>query len=148
MNASASYKKNAIKIASAEEIMLMLMEGAVMRLKSARQCWADQEHARARELRSESFAIITELDNTLDRTKGDPELIQELDALYSFMIRQLNEVAFRDDFDKLQAVEETMVSLYSGFKDAVATIKQGDLNNNSTAAYDNMNQTSTKQATL
>jgi flagellar protein FliS len=148
MNVYSAYRKNSIESASKEEIMLMLMEGAILRLKSAQQSWDDDEKTKARELRSQALAIITELDNTLDRANGDTALVEELDALYGFMIRELNRATAKDDFGKLQAVEETMESLYQGFKDAVAASKQQPLENNASASYEEMNAASTKLATL
>jgi flagellar protein FliS len=129
MNPYASYQKNALESATREEIMLKLFEGAVIRLKQAMEEWQDGAKLRARELRSQALAIISELDSTLDRDNGDPQLIEELDALYAFMIQQINLCTIEDNFDRLAPVIDTLKTLYEAFEEAVKLHKSGHYEN-------------------
>ncbi len=122
MNAYTTYKRNEFESATPETIMLKLFEGAIIRLKQARQEYSDGELLLARELRSQALAIITELDNTLDRENGDPDLVNELDGLYAYMIREINTSTAKDDFNRLDSVIDTLHTLYEGFEDAVAQV--------------------------
>ena len=122
MNAHRAFKRNELESASPETIMLKLFEGAIIRLKQAMLECGDGEVLLARELRSQALAIITELDNSLDRENGDPGLVDELDGLYAYMIREINTSTTKDDFDRLGSVIDTLHTLYEGFEDAVAQV--------------------------
>jgi flagellar protein FliS len=125
MNAYTAFKRNDFESASPETIMLKLFEGAIIRLKQARQEFSDGEVLLARELRSQALAIIVELDNTLDRENGEPGLVDELDGLYAYMIREINTSTIKDDFDRLASVIDCLQTLYEGFEDAVARVASG-----------------------
>jgi flagellar protein FliS len=125
MNAYTAFKKNDFESASPERIMLKLFEGAVIRLKQARQEYFEGEVLLARELRSQALAIIVELDNSLDRENGSPEIVEQLDGLYAYMIREINTSTAKDDFDRLGSVIDCLHTLYEGFEDAVAQVASG-----------------------
>ena len=125
MNAYTAFKRNELESASPETIMLKLFEGAIIRLKQARQEYGDGEVLLARELRSQALAILTELDNSLDRENGDPEIVEQLDGLYAYMIREINTSTTKDDFDRLGSVIDCLHILYEGFEDAVAQVASG-----------------------
>ena len=128
MNAYTAFKRNELESASPETIMLKLFEGAIIRLKQARHEYSDGEVLLARELRSQALAIVTELDNSLDRENGDPGLVEQLDGLYAYMIREVNTSTAKDDFDRLGSVIDCLHTLYEGFEDAVAQVTSGAVN--------------------
>ena len=119
-----SYQKYTVQSSSPEDIMLQLMEGGVSRLNRARACWTDGEETRARELRSQALAIITELDSSLDRENGPKDVVDELEALYAYMEREIAASAPKDDFDRLQPVQEVFESIHRAFEAATAEYKQ------------------------
>jgi flagellar protein FliS len=125
MNAYTAYKRNVFESATPETIMLKLFEGAILRLKQARQEYSEGEVLLARELRSQALAIIVELDNTLDRENGEAQIVEQLDGLYAYMIREINTSTAKDDFDRLVSVIECLHTLYEGFEDAVARVASG-----------------------
>ena len=137
MNYYSKYQANSIQTAGREDILLKLYEGAILRLKKAQQLREEGEHIQAREQRSQALAIITELDNTLDWENGDPELLENLDGLYFYMIQELNASAQQDDFSKLQPVIDILQSLYQGWEEAVQIFKKGEdsAEETSTAAH-------------
>lgn len=123
MNAYAAYRRNSIESASREDILLMLLEGALVRVKRSQEEWKEGNRVRAMELRSQAMAIVCELDNTLDRLNGDANLVEELDGLYGYMIREFNTCIRTNDFNKLQGVQSVLEILYSGFQEAVDEYK-------------------------
>jgi len=123
MNPYASYAKNQVENASQEEIMLQLYQGAIVRLRQARELWAEGERVRAMERRSQAQEIISYLDNTLDMENGG-EIAEQLDALYAFMIREINTSTSQYDFERLQTVEELLESMLEGWKDVVQEYRQ------------------------
>ncbi len=123
MNPYASYAKNQVENASQEEIMLLLYQGAIVRLRQAREFWAEGERVKAMERRSQAQEIISYLDNTLDMESGG-ELAEQLDALYAFMIREINTSTREFDFERLLTVEELLESMLEAWKDAVQEYRQ------------------------
>lgn len=124
MNAYAAYRKNSIENASREDILLMLFEGALVRVKRAMKEWSEGNHARAKELRAQAMAIVLELDNTLDRLNGEASLVEELDSLYGYMIREFNACIRKNDFNSLQGIQIVLEKLYEGFQIAVPDYKK------------------------
>jgi len=117
------YKKNQVENASAEDIMLQLVEGALIRVKGARDKWSRGERIRARELRVQAHEIISYLNETLDFKNGE-DLAYELDALYAYMLRMIVESSRKDDCEILQPVQEILETLHEGWKDAVEQYKK------------------------
>lgn len=123
MDPYSFYKKNQVENAPAEDIMLQLVEGALIRIKGARDKWSQGERIRARELRVQAHEIISYLNETLDFENGG-DLAFELDALYAYMLREIVESSRHDDCELLQPVQELLETLYEGWKDAVEQYKK------------------------
>ncbi len=120
------YQKSQVMEAQPEDILVQLMEAAVIRLKQAREQWAEGNKERAREKRSQVFDIISYLDITLDMENGG-KLAEELDALYAYMLNEITKCSLRDDFELLKDVQEIMSTLLKGWKDAAAEYKKEKL---------------------
>ncbi len=119
-----AYEKTSVESISREDLLLKLYEGAILRIKEARNLYEKGEKTRARELRSQAMSIIAELDNTLDRENGEKSIVEDLEALYGFMLRRINDSVMSDDFSLLEDVEEILTKLYEGFKEAANQIKR------------------------
>jgi len=122
------YQKQSIEGAPREDIMLRLMGGAVSTLGQARACWKNGQDGRARELRSRAYDIISELDSSLDRENGPQDIVEGLEGLYAFMEREITASAPKDDFDRLEPVQQVCETIYRGFSDAVAEYKKSAKN--------------------
>ena len=119
----ASYQKAQVVEASPEELMLQLYQGALVRLKQAQDLWSKGEEDPARQKRLQAMDIICYLDETLDREQ-ESELVEELEALYAFMIREVTKSTRHDDFDRLDAVYDVLQTMYKGWKEAVIEYKK------------------------
>lgn len=117
-----------------EDLLLQLVEGAIIRLKQAQDHSrkgdeADsravylKEKSQARSLRNKAYDIISYLNDTLD-SKADAELVDSLQALYGYMMREITNSNRKDDFSVLDPVVEVMSTLFEGWKDAVAEYKK------------------------
>jgi flagellar protein FliS len=124
MNPYASYQQTSIANIPREDLLLKLFEGALLRIKQAREEWASGSAKRARDLRTQVVNIVTELDSTLDRENGDPSLVEELDSLYGYMIRELNACTREDNFDRLNSIQTVLENLYDGFESAAKAYKK------------------------
>jgi flagellar secretion chaperone FliS len=69
-------------------LVLMLMDGALQRIATARGCLERRELGQKAQLLQRTVAIIAELRGSLDQQRGG-ELAQNLAELYEYMTRQL-----------------------------------------------------------
>lgn len=118
-----SYQKNQVLEAAPEDILLQLIQGAIVRLKQAQDLFSSGKKGRARERRQRAYAIIAYLDGILDR-ENQPEISAELEALYAYMLREISESTRHDDFERLKDVGDVLTTLYEGWKDVVAEYKK------------------------
>jgi flagellar protein FliS len=82
---SAAQRYNQVRMTTSSpgELLLALYDGLFRFLNGAKICVERKELARARELLSKSYAIISELYIALDHSQA-PELCANLEALYAF----------------------------------------------------------------
>ena len=119
MNAyTQQYQQNQILSASPEQILVMLYDGAIRFTRQAMMGIEDNRSAMKAEGISRAMAIITEFANTLDHEIGG-DIATELDALYSFMIRELTQANLKNDMDKLRVVEGLLVDLRQTWVEAI-----------------------------
>ena len=111
MNAYVNqYKSNQIQTASPEQILIMLYDGAIRFTRQAMQAMDTGDKTVQSEKISRTMAIICEFANTLDHEIGG-EIAADLDALYSFMNRELSRANLKADRKALEVVEELLVGL-------------------------------------
>lgn len=81
------YKNNSVNYASKEQLLLMLVEGAVKFCKVARQAIVDNDIKKAHDALVRSQDIFTELMVSLDTTVGDWAV--QLFRVYEFIKQRL-----------------------------------------------------------
>lgn len=89
-NAYNVYKNNSVNYASKEQLLLMLVEGAVKFAKIARQAILDKDIQRANSSLLKTQNIFTELMISLDTTQA--EWTNQLLSIYEYIKRKLVEV--------------------------------------------------------
>ncbi len=112
------YLQNQVLMASQEQILLMLYDGAI---RFCRQAIAAEETGNTTEKLekiSKTFAIITEFSNSLNHEIGG-EIAADLDGLYHFMLRELNKARIDSTCDHLRNVEKLLVELRLTWGEAV-----------------------------
>jgi flagellar secretion chaperone FliS len=112
------YKNNSILMASPEKILLMLYDGAIRFTRQAIKGMEEGDIATTHHGIAKSLAIITEFTNSLDHQVGG-EIAENLDGLYSFMIRELTLGNLKKDPEKLRVVERLLVDLRETWGEAV-----------------------------
>ena len=120
----SAYRKTQIEGASPEQILLQLMEAAIRHAKQAKARGAESDAASAREHALRVLDIVNELDNTLDREQG-AEIVDELEAIYAFLQREIMEANTNGEFDRFGKVADILYNLYQGWKDAVGQLSAG-----------------------
>ncbi|MDZ4831478.1 MAG: flagellar export chaperone FliS [Phycisphaerae bacterium] len=85
---SQAYLKTKVLTATAGELRLMLLDGAVRFAEQTRNGYQSRDYERSYEGTTKCQAILTELLCSL-RPERDPDLCSRLAALYTFMYRRM-----------------------------------------------------------
>ncbi|HAR84350.1 MAG TPA: flagellar export chaperone FliS, partial [Clostridium sp.] len=88
-NAYNAYKNNSVNYASKEQLLLMLLDGAVKFTKMARQAISDKDIKKSHENLVKTQDIFTELMITLDQNAG--EWAVNMYKIYDFIKEKLFE---------------------------------------------------------
>jgi flagellar secretion chaperone FliS len=102
--AAQRYSQVRMTTSTPGELLLALYDGLFRFLNGAKICIERKETARARELLSKSYAIISELYIALDHSQH-PELCANLEALYGFCMDRVQQASRKA---LLEPIEETI----------------------------------------
>lgn len=119
MNAyTQQYQQNQILSASAEQILILLYDGAIRFTRQAIAGVEAGDKLKKLEGTRRAMAIITEFANTLDHEIGG-NIAQDLDALYAFMTRELTTANLKNDVARYRVVENLLTDLRSTWVEAI-----------------------------
>jgi flagellar secretion chaperone FliS len=123
MNGYNQYQANQIATATPEQILLMLYDGAIRFLRRA--IVASDQNRQVDKLAgiSKCMAIVAEFSNSLNHEIGG-KIAEDLDALYQFMIRELNTARNDDSGEHLKIVETLLLDLRDTWGQAVEINRQ------------------------
>jgi flagellar secretion chaperone FliS len=111
-NAYNVYKNNSVNYASKEQLLLMLLDGAVKFSKVGRQAILDKNIQNAHENIVKTQDIYYELMTTLDVQKGG-EWAQKLMNVYDFIVRRLVQANLKKDL----AIMDEVIPLIEEIRD-------------------------------
>jgi flagellar protein FliS len=118
-NAYNAYKNNSINFASKEQLLLMLLDGAVKFSKIGRQAMIDKNIQKANENIKKVQSIFYELIATLDLTKAG-EWGVKLVAVYKYIINELVKANFKKDVSIMDEVIPLIEEVRETWKEAYA----------------------------
>ena len=95
-NPYATYKNNSVTYASKEQLLLMLVEGAVKFAKVGRQAIVDKNIAKAHENIVKAQNIFYELMTTMNVEQGG-EWAKVMMNIYDFIVRRLTDANIKKD---------------------------------------------------
>lgn len=113
-NAYNVYKNNSVNYASKEQLLLMLVDGAVKFAKIGRQAIIDKDIQKSHENIVKTENIFYELISTLDVQKGG-DWANSLVQVYDFIIRKLTEANIKKDaniMDQIIPIIETVRDMW------------------------------------
>lgn len=105
------YKNNSVNYASKEQLLLMLIDGAVKFAKIGRQAILDKNVKRAHESIVKTQDIFTELRATLDTTAG--KWAENMFDIYGF----INEKLFAANIKKSVEIMDEVIPLIEEVRD-------------------------------
>lgn len=125
----SQYQRNQIETASPEQILLMLYDGAIRFIRKAMLGLETGNKLDVIHGVNKTHAIISEFSSSLDHKIGG-KIAEDLDALYSFMLRELGSVTINPDMQKMKDVEKLLVDLRGTWGEAVEIYKKEKAQNN------------------
>jgi flagellar secretion chaperone FliS len=96
-----------VAAADPHKLIVMLMDGALERIATARGCMERNENSEKAKLLNRAVSIIGELRSSLDMTKGGP-IAANLGDLYDYMCRQLMKANAENKIDSLEHVSKLL----------------------------------------
>lgn len=111
-NAYNTYKSNSVNHASRDQLLLMLVEGAVKFAKISRQAIIDKDMQKAHENSIKAQNIFYELMISLDVKKGG-DWAESLYKVYDFIIRRLRDANITKDID----IQDEVIPLIEDVRD-------------------------------
>ncbi|MBI6872726.1 flagellar export chaperone FliS [Clostridium aciditolerans] len=107
-----AYKTNSVNYASKEQLLLMLLDGAVKFAKVGRQAIIDKDIKKSHENIIKTQDIFYELMATLDVTKGG-DWANSLMNIYDFIVRRLTDANIKKD----AAIMDEVIPLIEDVRD-------------------------------
>ena len=102
-NAYNAYKNNSVNHSSREQLLVMLLDGAVNFSKIAGQAVADKDVPKAHENIVKTENIFYELMSTLDVERGG-EWAKNLMSVYEFIVFRLTQANLKKDVEIMNEV--------------------------------------------
>ncbi|MEW8992942.1 flagellar export chaperone FliS [Clostridium sp.] len=120
-NAYNAYRNNSVNYASKEQLLLMLLDGAVKFAKMARQAILDKDIKKSHENLVKTQDIFTELMITLDQNAG--EWAVNMYKIYDFIKEKLFEANLKKDVKVLDEVMPLIEEVRNTWQEAYEVSK-------------------------
>ncbi len=115
MDPITQYQQNAVATQSPGRIIVMLYEGAIKFLKSAKSALQQQDMSEFVRCMSRTGDIIDELDVSLDVDRGG-EVAANLRSLYGFLRQHLLQAQIKKDPRMIDEAVRILHDLHEGWK--------------------------------
>ena len=122
----SSYRTTQVQSRTPLELVVMLYDGALKFMGTARDAIERRDIPARRDALSRTLAIISELQSTLNLAEGG-QVAAELDRLYSYASVRLLEAAMKNDVAAIDDVKRVFEILRDGWN-TIATQPVGALN--------------------
>jgi flagellar protein FliS len=123
-NAFNTYKNNSVNFASKDQLLLMLVDGAVKFSKIGRQAILDKDVKKAHENIVKTQNIFYELMATLDVAKGG-EWAESLMKVYDFIVRRLTDANIKKSEEIMDEIIPLIEDVRDTWNDAYKVAKGG-----------------------
>jgi flagellar protein FliS len=117
--AASSYLQTEVQSRTPLELVVMLYDGAIRFLSSARSAIERNDIAARREGISRALAVISELQSTLDMDQGG-DMAKSLDSLYTYLNGRLIDASFKKDVQPIDEALKVLNTLRGAWADIAA----------------------------
>jgi flagellar protein FliS len=117
-----AYKQNSVNMASKEQLLLMLVDGAVKYTKIARLAIIQKDIPRAHQELIRVQDIFTELMATMDKSVGN--YMQDLYNLYDFIKKELSKANIKKDIEIIDTVLPVIEEIRDTWHEVAKKAKQ------------------------
>jgi flagellar secretion chaperone FliS len=114
-----AYQKSDVLTADPMRLVLMCYNATIKNLKLAKTKYQEKEFEAKGKAVQKAVDVISELIMGLDYEKGG-NISKNLDALYRYMIRQINLADVKEDLSGFDEVIDMLIELEDAWKQAVA----------------------------
>ena len=121
-NAFNVYKNNSVNYASKEQLLLMLVDGAVKFAKIAREALAEKDIRKSHENLVKVQDIFTELMVSLDQSSGD--WAKQIYQVYDFIKTRLFEINLKKDVNMMEELMPVIESIRDTWYEAYEVSKR------------------------
>lgn len=121
-NALNAYKNNSVNYASKEQLLLMLVDGAVRFSKIAREALVNKDIKKSHENLVKVQDIFTELMISLDQNAG--EWAKQIYQVYEFIRTRLVEINLKKDIKAMDALIPVIESVRDTWHEAYEIAKK------------------------
>ena len=104
------YRSARVQTASPVGILVQLYDGAIRFLREAAAHMDESDIANKGVKLSKAHRIVTELQATLDKEKA-PELCDQLDSLYDFVLHQITEANVKNESSMVEPAVNVLITL-------------------------------------
>lgn len=118
MSVANRYKAVQVRTSSPGEVLVMLFDGLFRFLGEAREAMLRDDRALAGDRLDRAHAILTELASSLNKAV-EPDLCENLEALYLFASQKLLEANIGRDAAKIADAMRILDPIRDGFKTAI-----------------------------
>jgi flagellar protein FliS len=118
------YLQVQVRTATKDQLLIMLLDGAVRFVEGARERMARGEREEKNALLQKAQNIVLELVQSLSPAIGEP-LYGNLIGLYKFIYRRLVEANLRDDPQSLEEALQILSEVRETWRQAVAAFRAG-----------------------
>ena len=116
------YKSNSVNYASKEQLLLMLVDGAVKFTKIGRQAIIDKDNQKSHDSLKRVQDIFVELMSTLDQTAGD--WAEKLFSVYEYIKGKLFEANIKKDVTIIDEVLPLIENIRDTWNEAYKIAKR------------------------
>ncbi len=113
-----AYQATHVTTAKPEKILLLLYEGCIRFIRTAKLRMSEKKIAEKGKNISKALAILSELINTLDHEAGG-QLSADLESLYMYMMDSLIEANIYNKIENLDKVDKLLNTLYEAWADVI-----------------------------
>ena len=110
------YRSARVQTASPVGILVQLYDGAIRFLREAAAHMDESDIANKGVKLSKAHRIVTELQATLDKEKA-PELCDQLDSLYDFVLHQITEANVKNESSMVEPAVNVLITLRDAWQE-------------------------------